>query len=233
MAELGLIADGSLLIDGQRIDEVGSTRRIENLSKARHARLLDVSGKVVAPGFVDSHTRLMSLPHSREIARSLDPLNPIHLPPRPVEGANGASLRIRRLRARAWTYRLAAGGTTTIEIRLGLEGRASDPARGLRAILAVDHDPIRVASVISLRGESLEPDPVQRIEEIIRSVTRAGRKRLADAFELEGPSSSWGPGVCEAIRERCAAAGFGIKIVDRAGVGIESPGAPPVWARAA
>ena len=38
-AELGLIADGSLLIDGQRIDEVGSTRRIENLSKTRHARL--------------------------------------------------------------------------------------------------------------------------------------------------------------------------------------------------
>ncbi len=49
LLDLGVIQDGSVLIDGGRIDEVGSTRRIENLAKARGAKLIDVSGKVVLP----------------------------------------------------------------------------------------------------------------------------------------------------------------------------------------
>jgi imidazolonepropionase-like amidohydrolase len=59
MADLGIIADGAVLIDGDRIDEVGPTRRLENLAKARGFRVIDATGKVVLPGLVDAHTRLL------------------------------------------------------------------------------------------------------------------------------------------------------------------------------
>ena len=61
-SQLHIIFDGSLLIEGDRIVEVGSTRRIENLRKARKARLIDVKGKVVTPALVDSGMRMAAGP---------------------------------------------------------------------------------------------------------------------------------------------------------------------------
>lgn len=222
MAELGLIVDGSLLIDGHRIDEIGSTRRIENLSKARNARLLDVSGKVVTPGFVDSHTRLLSLPGPRAMAKSLDSRSSVDPGARPSGGSAASSLRAQRIRARAWTYRLAAGGATTIEIRLAADGDGRDAARGLRAVLAVNRDPIQAVGVVAARSESLAADPVRVIREIIHIAAQAGRKRLAYGFEIESAAAPWAPEVCRAIREMCRAAGLDLKVVDPSGVGIEA-----------
>ena len=57
--ELGIIPDGALLLRGGKIQEVGPTRRVENLAAARDAVDIDATGKVVMPGFVDGHTHLM------------------------------------------------------------------------------------------------------------------------------------------------------------------------------
>src|ERR1700680_426449 len=64
LGELGLIRDGALLIRGERIAAIGVRRRIERLPEARRARKLDLGGRVVLPGFVDSHTHLV-FPASR------------------------------------------------------------------------------------------------------------------------------------------------------------------------
>jgi imidazolonepropionase len=64
LAELGLIRDGALLVHGDRITAVGPRRRIERLKEARRAEKLDFGGRVVLPGFVDSHTHLI-FPSSR------------------------------------------------------------------------------------------------------------------------------------------------------------------------
>jgi imidazolonepropionase len=53
MSDLNIIPDGALLIRDGVIEEVGTTRRIENLVPARLAREYDASGKVVMPAFVD------------------------------------------------------------------------------------------------------------------------------------------------------------------------------------
>ena len=60
---LGIIEDGSVLIRDGLIDQVGSTRRIENLKEARSAAEISVDGAVVMPGFVDADIQL-SLEHS-------------------------------------------------------------------------------------------------------------------------------------------------------------------------
>jgi imidazolonepropionase len=62
MRELGVIEDGSLLISDGVITNVGPTRRIENLAEARSAEEINATGRVVMPGFVDSHTHLVSAP---------------------------------------------------------------------------------------------------------------------------------------------------------------------------
>ena len=60
LADLGVIPDGALLIDGEQIREVGTTRRIENLAATRSASVIDATGKVILPGFVDSHASLIA-----------------------------------------------------------------------------------------------------------------------------------------------------------------------------
>ncbi len=51
--DLGIIEDGSILIQDRRILSVGPTRRIENLKESRGAIDVPVTGCVVMPGFVD------------------------------------------------------------------------------------------------------------------------------------------------------------------------------------
>src|SRR3954465_12992339 len=58
--KLGVIEDGAVLITDGVISEVGMSRRIENLAEARSAIEISASGKVVMPGFVDSHTHLFA-----------------------------------------------------------------------------------------------------------------------------------------------------------------------------
>ena len=62
LRELGIIADGAVLIRNGYIDEVGPSRRVEALQQARDADEIEASGKVVMPGFVDSHTHLVGGP---------------------------------------------------------------------------------------------------------------------------------------------------------------------------
>ena len=51
--DLGIIEDGSILIQDGRIVSVGPTRRLENLKEAKGAIDIPVHGAVVMPGFVD------------------------------------------------------------------------------------------------------------------------------------------------------------------------------------
>ncbi len=56
MRELGIIPDGAVLISAGKIVAVGTTDEISKHELAKNADEVDCSGKVVLPGFVDSHT---------------------------------------------------------------------------------------------------------------------------------------------------------------------------------
>lgn len=126
LGDLGIIRDGALLVRDDRIAAVGTRRRIEGLREARGARKLDLGGRVVLPGFVDSHTHLI-FPASRAdeyeqrisgrtyeaIARAGGGIRST------VEALRRASPKTLREAALRRLRQFAAHGTTTLEAKSG------------------------------------------------------------------------------------------------------------------
>jgi imidazolonepropionase len=126
LGELGIVRDGALLAVRGEIAAVGRTRELESAARQRKAHSIDCRGRVVMPGFVDSHTHLV-FAGSRvedyvrrlegatyeEIARAG---GGIRLTARLVAEASPRTL-VRQ--ALAFLDEFAACGTTTAEVKTG------------------------------------------------------------------------------------------------------------------
>jgi imidazolonepropionase len=126
LSDLGIIQDGALLVQDGLIAAVGTRGEIEALPEGRAAEKLDVAGRVVLPGFVDSHTHLIHAASRaeeyelkiegasyEEIARKGGGiLNSV----KKLRAATADSLKKRALSA---LRQFAAHGTTTLEAKSG------------------------------------------------------------------------------------------------------------------
>src|SRR5574337_840014 len=56
LAELGIIREGAVLTHRGQILRIGTTRQLAREARSLKARAIDCGGRVVMPGFVDSHT---------------------------------------------------------------------------------------------------------------------------------------------------------------------------------
>ena len=126
LSDLGIVKHGALLIRDGVIAAVGARAEVESLPESRSAEKLDVGGRVVLPGFVDSHTHLIHAASRakeyelkiagasyEEIARKGGGiLNSV----KKLRAATAESLRTR---ARAALREFAAHGTTTLEAKSG------------------------------------------------------------------------------------------------------------------
>lgn len=59
MADIGLIADGGVLIHDDKIFAVGTTEELDKMVNMDEYEVIDATGKTVMPGFVDSHTHFI------------------------------------------------------------------------------------------------------------------------------------------------------------------------------
>jgi imidazolonepropionase len=170
--DIQVISDGSLLISKGVIQEVGPTRRIENLAAARKAIEISAIGKVVMPGFVDSHTHLI-------------------FPPAGVEDHDRAvrmicSATARRLRhqQRGVLANMARHGTTTVEVKTGCGLVESAEMKMLRVLGSLNGDPQDVIPTYLLRftqrdsSYSLE----YTLREILPKIRRRRLARFADVL---------------------------------------------------
>ena len=153
LSDLGIIPNGSVLIEGEKIDSVGSTRRIENTAAARSAKVIDVAGKVVLPGFVDSHTRLVfSSARLKEFEASSAAEPPAiesgrHAAVRtPSHSMRVASPKVLQLDAQRWIRLFAAHGTTTLEARSGQGLSLAPEIKALRVARRLDGDLLDVVA---------------------------------------------------------------------------------------
>jgi len=126
LLKLGIIRDGAVLVRDGEIAAVGTTAKLEKLPAAHKAEKLDVGGRVVLPGFVDSHTHLVHAASRaeeyelkiqgasyEEIARKGGGiLNSV----KKLRAATGQQLK---RRASAALEVFASHGTTTIEAKSG------------------------------------------------------------------------------------------------------------------
>jgi imidazolonepropionase len=126
LGNLGIIKDGALLVRDGAIAAVGPRVKIEALAEARAAERFDAGGRVVLPGFVDSHTHLIHAASRfaeyelkicgasyEEIARKGGGiLNSVRM----LRAAASDALK---QRAHTALRKFAAYGTTTIEAKSG------------------------------------------------------------------------------------------------------------------
>src|SRR4030042_3578596 len=59
MSELGIIKNGAIAVTADKIHWVGPTKQLPQLWLKNTENVIDASGSVVMPGFVDPHTHLV------------------------------------------------------------------------------------------------------------------------------------------------------------------------------
>jgi imidazolonepropionase len=181
LSDLGIITDGSLLIRDGIVVEAGSTRRVENLAAARGAIEINAAGRVVMPGFVDSHTHLV-FPPPHDQAQRQDALRANH------------SSTTKRLQASArnWLEAMARHGTTTTEVKTGCYPDLVAELKLLRVLLASQEEPLTVVPTFLL---SLLPgagvEEVDRLwRDFLPAIRRRGMIQFADVTWEDGPAAA-------------------------------------------
>ncbi len=193
LRELGIIPDGALLVRNGIIEEVGPTRRVENLALARGAREIDAAGKVVMPGFVDSHTHLaFGVPWLEDYEARIAGVNPLDAMSGWRAGAHAVrTMSARRLEAhcRAALDCMARHGTTTVEAKSGLGGDPEVDLKVLRVLARLDGAPLSVVTtcmavaplLASGNGRPAAPD-ADRFTPVLAKAARRRLARFADVF---------------------------------------------------
>lgn len=196
MRELALIADGALLVRGSRIEKVGRRSEIESLITAE-CEVIDASGRIVLPGFVDAHThpvfagtradefeeRAAGATYQEIAARG----GGIKSTVRATRAATAEDLFNSGKRYANWFLRC---GTTTVEAKSGYGLTVDDELKILRAIKQLDQElPLRYVPTV-LGAHDIPPEFSDRreeyvalvIEEMLPAVAREELAEYCDVF---------------------------------------------------
>jgi imidazolonepropionase len=166
-SDLGIIANGAVLVEGSRITAVGTTDEL--LAHAPlDAEQLDARGRVVLPGFVDAHTHaLFAGDRVDEFELRLRGATYLEI----MHAGGGIMNTVRKTRlatndellaqTRARLASAFAYGTTTIEIKTGYGLTTETELRTLDAILTLaDEGPLDI--VPTFLGAHAIPDEYRK-----------------------------------------------------------------------
>lgn len=141
LSQLHIIQDGALLIRDGVIEQVGTTRRVENLAEARRALEINTCGKVVMPAFVDCHTHLAypppGVPDEEHAAAA-----------RAVMAASGIRMASR---CRVHLEAMVRHGTTTVEVTTSAEPAPLAECKLLRVLSKLQQEPLDIVTSFLFR----------------------------------------------------------------------------------
>jgi imidazolonepropionase len=157
LGELGIVRGGALLVVNGEIAAVGRARELESAARQLKAQTIDCCGRVVMPGFVDSHTHLVFAgSRVEDYVRRLEGATygaiakaggGIRLTARLVAEASPSAL-VRQ--ALAFLDEFAACGTTTAEVKTGYGLDVENEIKLLRVIRQLRGYPTRWTAQIEL-----------------------------------------------------------------------------------
>jgi imidazolonepropionase len=196
MRDLAIIEDGAVLIANKKMIAVGTTDEVGKHEFAKQAEDIDCSGKVILPGFVDSHThpvftapRLIDF-EKRIAGASYEEIaaagGGIRASLRGVRESSKATLAAHVLRA---LDEMAAQGTTTVEAKSGYGLSLEAEMKSLEAIREASRQwPGTVVSTL-LAAHVFPPEYRDNHDEYVRlicdeMIPAVSKRRLAEFVDV-------------------------------------------------
>jgi imidazolonepropionase len=224
LGELAIIRDGAMLVRGGRIAAVGTRREIERLREAQRAKKVDLGGRVVLPGFVDSHTHLIfSASRANEYEQRIAGATYEQIArkgggiPSTVRSLRRASPKELNERGLRFLGEFAAHGTTTLEAKSGYGLDWKNELKILKVLSELQREqPLDV--VRTFLGAHVIPPEFRRrpeafvellVKRFIPAVAKAGLAEYCDVFCERG---AFTVEQSRSILEAGRASGLGLRV---------------------
>lgn len=189
MRELSIVADGAILVIGERIAKVGSRDEIDRLIETSGAdcEVIDAGGRVVMPGFVDAHTHpVFAGTRAGEFEERAAGVTYQEIAAR----GGGIQSTVRATREATLDELVRAGrryadwflrtGTTTVEAKSGYGLTLEDELKILRAIKRLDAaTPLRYVPTF-LGAHDVPPEYKSRREQYVSLIVEEMLPRVAE-----------------------------------------------------
>ena len=227
LKELGIIESGAVLCLGGKIVSVGTTKdavRDAWVKKSRRkVREIDCTGRVVLPGFVDSHTHPVFIsPRLVDFEKRIEGASYGEIAAAgggirsSVDGVRGASRSALAGKVLSALQDMAAHGTTTAEANSGYGLTIDSELKSLEAIReAARRWPGTV--VATLLGAHVVPKEFQgRSQKYVEAVCKemvpaAARRKLAQFVDVFCDQGAFAAGEAEQIFNAAAQHGLGVR----------------------
>ena len=221
---VGRIPDGAVAIAGETILAVGTTEEVLGSVDQAEAKIIDVSGKVLAPGFVDSHTHVVfggsrvDEYSARMGGLSKDKIESLGIPTGIVASMNmtrAATKTELTDSAAARILQMLRAGTTTVESKSGYGLNLDAELKMLKVNQHLKQRlPVDIVSTF-LGAHAFPPEISQEeyiemvVHEMVPRVAAEGLAEFCDIYIDEGYFTlAQGRHILEAAK----AAGLGLKI---------------------
>jgi imidazolonepropionase len=227
LGEAGLISDGAVLISGGKIVSVGTTRDMRRDAWVRNHYKefveIDCRGKVVLPGFVDSHTHpVFAAPRLVDFEKRIEGAKYAEIAEAgggirsSIEGVRSASKKALCDKVLDVFREMAAYGTTTIEAKSGYGLSHKSEIKSLEAIReAAKQWPGTV--VPTFLGAHVPPpehraDPDRYVEELVeKTLPEVAKRKLAKYVDVFCEHNAFTPAQTERILEAAVKHGLEVR----------------------
>ena len=223
LRDLGMVPNGAVLIKDGVIVDAGPARRIEKLPASRRAREIDAAGRVVMPGFVDSHTHLVfGRPRLVDYEMRLAGASYAEIAAAgggilsSVEAVRSMSAAQLETQARASLAAMAGHGTTTLEAKSGYALDEAGERKTLRLLAKLNGDPLDI--VPTYLGAHLTPPEYRGQADAYidwmgaEMMPKIRRRRLARFVDIYCDDGAFTLDQSRRHLDRARRLGFGLKI---------------------
>jgi imidazolonepropionase len=195
MQNIGVIENAAVLIEDDKIVWFGPMEEL-SMSNLKEADVLDCIGKVVMPGFVDSHTHLLFAgSRENEFAMRCSGATYQEIASKgggilnTVNHVRAAAKKELKKTARKYLNSMMRHGTTTVEIKSGYGLDMDNEVKMLESINELNNEEVITIIPTFLGAHAVPPEYSDRKSEYIREITEKmipyiGKKKLAEFCDV-------------------------------------------------